>query len=244
MSFSKRVRAKGGCALAHLGGCEGEIEAHHLIPKQRIKHLPRAMFDPKQKRAMIRDDRNGIPLCHKHHHQVTVRFIYLPPEAVPPETHEFAIEHRLEWALEAEVPGLKVQAPRGASVRPMTNERSGRSSRRKGKTAELEVVHKFHEYGFTDVRRTGDTGQADGDLENTPDYTEVRRREKLNIPAWVRECREESGDREWVLIARRSREDWVAVVELDRYLELLRLEQQVKEYRNFFAAHGNREPHE
>ena len=100
---------------------------------------------------------------------------------------------------------------------------SGRGSRQKGKVGELDIVHAFQDAGFPEAHRNTIDGQVDGDIAKVPDYTEVRRRETLAIPAWVRECEERCPEgRDWALVFRRSREPWTVCISLDHYLRLKR----------------------
>jgi hypothetical protein len=119
----------------------------------------------------------------------------------------------------------------------------GALSRNKGKRGEREVVAAFRDAGFSHVERDLKDNQVDGDILNAPAYTEVRWRETLSIPAWVRECIEKSRGRSWALWFRRSREPWCVVVSAEEYLNLLaakhlpREEPTVK--RHYITAGGN-----
>lgn len=103
-------------------------------------------------------------------------------------------------------------------------------SRSKGKTGELEVVHAFEDAGLPCRRRWEQTreqgGQTEGDLEigglEFDVYAEVRRRERLALPSWLREV-EERAPGGWMraVIFRRSREDWHVAVPLDQFIRLL-----------------------
>lgn len=97
-----------------------------------------------------------------------------------------------------------------------------RRERIKGKVAELEVVHAFDDAGFP-CRRSGDTGQIVGDLDGLPDlYVEVRRRERLDMPGWIREVADETPEgKVGVLAFRRSREPWHVCIGLEDFLTLL-----------------------
>jgi hypothetical protein len=113
----------------------------------------------------------------------------------------------------------------------------GRMSRQKGKRGEREVVQRFIARGVPCRRAWEDQskpgGQADGDLEIGEGtglvgtiYAEVRFRETLAIPEWLREI-EAATDavddgRFRALIFRRSREDWHVAVPLNDYIDLLR----------------------
>lgn len=106
----------------------------------------------------------------------------------------------------------------------------GKPSRDKGKRGERAVCARFVAKGIPCNRawegQSKPGGQLDGDLDlptDLPlDYAEVRYRETLNIPAWLREIEERApeGARR-ALIFRRSREDWTVAVPLDQYLDLL-----------------------
>lgn len=107
------------------------------------------------------------------------------------------------------------------------------NSRAKGKSAELEVCAIFTGSGIP-ARRNWEQqrlvgGQKDGDAviefggDGLPHiYAEVRRRERLAIPDWLREIAEKAGGSRWrTLIFRRSREPWHVAIPLDQYIELL-----------------------
>lgn len=103
----------------------------------------------------------------------------------------------------------------------------GKASRDKGKRAEREVVRIFEAAGIPCRRRWEQQsklgGQEDGDLAigDTEIYGEVRYRETLNIPAWIRELEEKAAGRERALIFRRSREPWYVAIPLDDYIAFL-----------------------
>lgn len=228
MSFTRETRARcNGCLFANgvwwedeYGKCDGPLEAHHIIPKQRIKHLPRAKWETAEKRVMLADPRNGVMLCRQHHHLLTVRSKLIPAELIRDETWEFAREYGLEWALDREI--NRIPAARAPIVKPTMRKKTGRTSRTKGKTGELEVVKRFKEWGWRQAARTQrGAPQTDGDISGVPDFVEVRRRETLAVPAWLAEVREHAGDRPWALIFRRSNEPWTVAVDLDHYLDLL-----------------------
>jgi hypothetical protein len=109
-----------------------------------------------------------------------------------------------------------------------------RASREKGKRGEREVVQAHLAAGIP-ARRDWESqskpgGQVDGDValdvggEGFPIevYTEVRRREQLRIPAWLREVAERKGDRLGVIVHRRNGEPWGVSLSLEDYLSLLK----------------------
>jgi hypothetical protein len=97
----------------------------------------------------------------------------------------------------------------------------GAKSRRKGQRGEREVAAIFTGAGIP-MRRSGAEGQLEGDLANDANlYVEVRYRETLSIPAWLREVEQKKGDRLGALVFRRSREPWHVAITLSDYIALL-----------------------
>lgn len=92
--FHDAVVELSGCALAYLGGCWGRLEAHHHIPKQRIK---RALANAPKKviLAALNDPRNGVAGCTFHHGQVEAKKLEFPS---PPYLDEFLEEFALTEA--------------------------------------------------------------------------------------------------------------------------------------------------
>lgn len=104
---------------------------------------------------------------------------------------------------------------------------SGARTRRKGIVAEREVANLFEQAGF-EVR--GLEGQGDhlalrGSTFEPPFlvfHLEIKRQEALRVPEWLRQCVEEAPNGTLpVLCFRRSREKWVACLQLDDFLNLL-----------------------
>ncbi len=100
--------------------------------------------------------------------------------------------------------------------------------RQKGKVAELEVVHLLRDHGWKDARRTSDGRgqQSRGDIANGPAgaHIEIKRQERLAVPAALRQAESDAGPHEIpVLIHRPSRSEWMATLPLDELLALLRL---------------------
>lgn len=95
-----------------------------------------------------------------------------------------------------------------------------RADRQKGVRGELEVAAILRDYGFH-ARRDG---RLDDDLAHTLPGThiEVKRVERLELYPALAQCEADAGDREPVLVFRRSRHPWRAIVELEHYLELRR----------------------
>lgn len=98
----------------------------------------------------------------------------------------------------------------------------GSMSRRKGAAAERELAERFTESGLAMNRNIdGSRGQPDGDLDNDLSlYIEARRRERLDIPGWMREVTEKKGKRIGLLATRRNREGWTVHLSLEDFIRL------------------------
>jgi hypothetical protein len=102
------------------------------------------------------------------------------------------------------------------------------TERRKGATAEREIVHILHDAGWKDARRTSDGREqiARGDIANGPPgcHFEVKRQERLNVPKALRQVESDANPLDIpVLVHRPSRQDWCATLPLDELLALLKL---------------------
>jgi hypothetical protein len=105
-AYWQRVTRKGkaACLLA-CGDCDGPVEAHHVVPKQRVKHWLGFMeIAPEDLWPIVWDDRNGVPLCRdRHHHLVTVGALKLPAWKVPLAVYDFAAQYDLGWSLDRDL---------------------------------------------------------------------------------------------------------------------------------------------
>ena len=102
------------------------------------------------------------------------------------------------------------------------------SQRRKGKTGELEVVRVLKDAGWPRAERTsnGRAQHARGDVANGPAgcHIEVKRQERLNVPAAFRQIESDANPLDIpVLVHRPSGQDWMATIPLDELLPLLKL---------------------
>jgi HNH endonuclease len=102
--FDRAVLAKGECVLA-----DGRIDAHgplrdahHIIRKQTLRAHASTMTE-QDRMELLWDPRNGVPVCRKHHEQLTTAYRRLTRAQVPPEVWHFAEEHGLVHALEREL---------------------------------------------------------------------------------------------------------------------------------------------
>jgi len=103
-----------------------------------------------------------------------------------------------------------------------------KASRDKGAAAEREIVHILRDNGWKDAQRTHDgrAQRARGDIRNGPPgvHIEVKRHEKLNVPAALRQVEADANPLDLpVLVHRPSRQDWCATLPLDELLALLKL---------------------
>lgn len=105
------------------------------------------------------------------------------------------------------------------------------SQRTKGAAGELEVVHLLREYGWPNASRTSDGRHQSlrGDIAHGPAgvHLEIKRRETVSVVKWWEQANAEA-DRLCVPVVafRRSRMPWLACLELDELLPLLRLRER------------------
>lgn len=106
----------------------------------------------------------------------------------------------------------------------------GKLSRDKGKVGEREVADILRQAGFTDARRGVQYkgGAGSPDVVGLPHvHLEVKRTERLNLYGALTQAISEAGPGEVpVVVHRSSRREWVAILTLEKYLELYK------------AAHG------
>lgn len=128
---------------------------------------------------------------------------------------------------------------------------SGRTSRRKGKSGELEVVHILHAAGLTEARRTPNSGGLAwrGDIAGVPGHIiEVKRCERLNVPAWLKQAYGDARGGEVPVVAfRRSASSsverdpdtrWHVVVPLEEWARLVALSLAVVSTRDVTCQGG------
>lgn len=114
--FERAVLAKSPlCVMRDPHGhdrCDGPLDAHHVIPKQRLRSLhPIHLFKPndpavtdraeveQRRMELVWDARNGVPVCRKHHGLLTSHARKLLPTQIYPEVVAFAAERRLDHLL-------------------------------------------------------------------------------------------------------------------------------------------------
>jgi Holliday junction resolvase len=96
----------------------------------------------------------------------------------------------------------------------------GKSSRTKGATAEREIVGILSEAGY-DVHRCPHSGALSwmkGDIVGTEYVIECKRQEQTRLNDWVTQAREQAGNKPWLLMHRRSRQEWLVTMPLAQWL--------------------------
>ena len=98
------------------------------------------------------------------------------------------------------------------------------NSKQKGKSGELELVHKLKDYGY-DCRRTnqfcGNTGQADDVVGLDYIHIECKRVEKLNIDNAIEQAvRDTKDDKIPTVFHRKNRKDWLVTMKLDDFMKI------------------------
>lgn len=100
----------------------------------------------------------------------------------------------------------------------------GKAQRNKGAAAEREVAAIINDRLGTDLRRTPLSGGMTwkGDIRGWDGmHVEVKRQERLSIPAWVKQAEDDCPEGDIPLVVfRQSREPWRVVIRLDDLLGL------------------------
>lgn len=82
-------------------GTRDSIDAHHVIPKQRLTAMAaRLGIDAEGLGQLLMDKRNGVPLCRYHHDAHEAAQSRVERSALPPQALAFA--HRLDKTLGTE----------------------------------------------------------------------------------------------------------------------------------------------
>ena len=102
----------------------------------------------------------------------------------------------------------------------------GRTSQRKGRAGELELAKILEGYGYQIDPGRADSYGTQPDITGLPGiHIEVKRVERLNVPAAFAQARRDSekfGDGVPVLFHRRNREPWLVTMGLENWLEMYR----------------------
>lgn len=101
----------------------------------------------------------------------------------------------------------------------------GLLSKNKGKVGEREVAHTMIRHGF-EARR----GQQFSGGDDSPDvkhsmegfHIEVKRTERLNLNAAIKQANDDKTDKETALVVHRSnRQPWLVTMEFEEFLKLM-----------------------
>lgn len=95
------------------------------------------------------------------------------------------------------------------------------SQRNKGANAEREVVKIFKDHGFNARRGMVFYHEPDMVVDDIPDiHFEIKRQEKIAMPAWIRQSTEACKEGESpCVIFRQNRQDWWIALPLNKWLE-------------------------
>lgn len=96
----------------------------------------------------------------------------------------------------------------------------------KGKNGELELAAVLREHGFDEAKRGQQhKGGADSpDVTGLPDWLhpECKRVESGNLYTWLEQAKRDGGpDKTPVVMHRRNRKEWVAILPLSDFLKLI-----------------------
>lgn len=94
------LRRDGGCVMGP-DGCDGNLEAHHVVTQQQLRKIGRD--------DLRWDVRNGLTLCERHHRRHTRALTRVPFELLRPENVAFAEELGVVWILGRYYPRTKTE---------------------------------------------------------------------------------------------------------------------------------------
>ena len=103
----------------------------------------------------------------------------------------------------------------------------GKSSQRKGRGGELELVQLLHSYGYTDVRPGKPISYGEEpDVVGLPGvHIECKRVERLNVPEAMQQAERDAQrfkDGIPVLFHRRNRQPWLVTLHLKDFIQIYR----------------------
>ena len=97
------------------------------------------------------------------------------------------------------------------------------NSRAKGARGELEFAQYLTEAGWTSRRGQQFSGGKDSPdvISQLPYHIEVKRVEKGNLYDWLDQARRDADQKVPIVAHRRSRKQWVVVMQLDDFLKMV-----------------------
>ena len=98
------------------------------------------------------------------------------------------------------------------------------NSRKKGAVGELEFSKVLKSFGVEARRGQQFSGGGDSPdvVHNIPGiHFEVKRVERLDIPAWIEQAQNDAGPSLPVVASRRNRGKWIAMIDMDDFLRFL-----------------------
>lgn len=102
----------------------------------------------------------------------------------------------------------------------------GARERRKGASAEREVVLLAESHGFQGLRTRSGGGQVRGDVAGIPGLAlEVKRQETLCVSRWMAQAEANCGTDMPAVAHRRNNEPWRVTLGLDEFLAILKAAQ-------------------
>ena len=119
---------------------------------------------------------------------------------------------------------VKVLTPYGAEVIYGTTPKKKINSRQKGAAGEREFAQVLKDAGVAARRGQQFAGGADSPdviSDFTDVHFEVKRTEKTDLYAWLKQASDDAGDNLPVVVHRKNRGGWVALVDWDDMLMLL-----------------------
>ena len=113
------------------------------------------------------------------------------------------------------------------------------NSNSKGKVGEREVAELLRDYGFEARRGQQYSGGGDSPdvVSNLGLHIEVKRTEALNLYKATEQAKEDSGGTQYVVFHRKNKKDWVAIMDANEYLWIMRDYKELKELSKLHEQH-------
>lgn len=101
----------------------------------------------------------------------------------------------------------------------------------KGKVAEREVAELLRSYGFQARRGQQFSGgnESPDVVSNLPLHIEVKRVESFSLYSAVEQCKRDCGDTNYVIFHRKTKKEWVSILNSDTFLFLMKTNKELQE---------------